>query len=236
MDEVQARQLEITKTKRSNLHKLISKTYQKVAAGIIITAIVSVGTTMLVGDKLAQLKGSTFMIGWVMSFGLLLFAAVRVRTFVKQRENSKANMAFYLIAGIFGLVLTLPFTYYTLDSIGAAFLISGAMFLGLARFGTTTEKDFVSWGRVLLVMLIGAVIVSFIGMFTGMGAGGIVINVLVMLLFSAYIVYDSNQLVKRNQNVATQDIEGISTLMAVELYLDFINLFQRVLALVGDRR
>lgn len=236
MDEVQARQLEITKTKRSNLHKLISKTYQKVAAGIIITAIVSVGTTMLVGDKLAQLKGSTFMIGWVMSFALLLFAAVRVRTFVKQRENSKANMAFYLIAGIFGLVLTLPFTYYTLDSIGAAFLISGAMFLGLARFGTTTEKDFVSWGRVLLVMLIGAVIVSFIGMFTGMGAGGIVINVLVMLLFSAYIVYDSNQLVKRNQNVATQDIEGISTLMAVELYLDFINLFQRVLALVGDRR
>lgn len=235
MDEVQARQLEITKTKRSNLHKLISKTYQKVAAGIIITAIVSVGTTMLVGDKLAQLKGSTFMIGWVMSFALLLFAAVRVRTFVKQRENSKANMAFYLIAGIFGLVLTLPFTYYTLDSIGAAFLISGAMFLGLARFGTTTEKDFVSWGRVLLVMLIGAVIVSFIGMFTGMGAGGIVINVLVMLLFSAYIVYDSNQLVKRNQNVATQDIEGISTLMAVELYLDFINLFQRVLALVGDR-
>src|SRR5699024_1366129 len=194
MDEVQARQLEITKTKRSNLHKLISKTYQKVAAGIIITAIVSVGTTMLVGDKLAQLKGSTFMIGWVMSFALLLFAAVRVRTFVKQRENSKANMAFYLIAGIFGLVLTLPFTYYTLDSIGAAFLISGAMFLGLARFGTTTEKDFVSWGRVLLVMLIGAVIVSFIGMFTGMGAGGIVINVLVMLLFSAYIVYDSNQL------------------------------------------
>ena len=236
MDEVQARQLEITKTKRSNLHKLISKTYQKVAAGIIITAIVSVGTTMLVGDKIAQLKGSTFMIGWVMSFALLLFAAVRVRTFVKQRENSKANMAFYLIAGIFGLVLTLPFTYYTLDSIGAAFLISGAMFLGLARFGTTTEKDFVSWGRVLLVMLIGAVIVSFIGMFTGMGAGGIVINVLVMLLFSAYIVYDSNQLVKRNQNVATQDIEGISTLMAVELYLDFINLFQRVLALVGDRR
>lgn len=236
MDEVQARQLEITKTKRSNLHKLISKTYQKVAAGIIITAIVSVGTTMLVGDKLAQLKGSTFMIGWVMSFALLLFAAVRVRTFVKQRENSKANMAFYLIAGIFGLVLTLPFTYYTLDSIGAAFLISGAMFLGLARFGTTTEKDFVSWGRVLLVMLIGTVIVSFIGMFTGMGAGGIVINVLVMLLFSAYIVYDSNQLVKRNQNVATQDIEGISTLMAVELYLDFINLFQRVLALVGDRR
>ncbi|APT18011.1 hypothetical protein FC62_GL001414 [Amylolactobacillus amylotrophicus DSM 20534] len=236
MDEVQARQLEITKTKRSNLHKLISKTYQKVAAGIALTAVVSVGTTMLVGDQLAQISGNAFFMGWLLSFVLLIAAAVRVRTFVKHRENTKAQAAFYVIAAIFGLVLTLPFTYYTLDSIGAAFLISGAIFLGLARFGTTTNKDFVSWGRVLFVMLLGTVVMTFIGMFIGMGTGGIIMNILVMLLFSAYIVYDSNQLVRRNQNVAAADIEGISTLMAVDLYLDFINLFQRVLALVGDRR
>lgn len=62
MDEVQARQLEITKTKRSNLHKLISKTYQKVAAGIALTAVVSVGTTMLVGDQLAQISGNAFFL------------------------------------------------------------------------------------------------------------------------------------------------------------------------------
>ncbi len=85
-------------------------------------------------------------------------------------------------------------------------------------------------------MLLGTVVMTFIGMFIGMGTGGIIMNILVMLLFSAYIVYDSNQLVRRNQNVAAADIEGISTLMAVDLYLDFINLFQRVLALVGDRR
>ena len=237
MDETQQKHFVVSgaTTKRSNLHKLITETYKKVAYGILLTGLVSIGTTYLIGDKLGSLKSGTFLGGFLASFLLLIVLSVRIRTYVKRRENTKATYGYYLVAAAVGFIMTIPFSYYSLGSIGAAFVISSALFLGLARFGTTTDKDFISWGRVLLMFLIGAVVISLLGIFVNFGTMNIVIDVGIMMLFSAYIIYDSNQLIKRNQDVETQYIPGISTLMALELYLDFINLFQRVLAIVGNR-
>lgn len=236
MDETLKSSLEITQTKRSNLHRLIASTYRKVAIGIGITAVVSLATTSLLGDQLTKMSSWAFFGGWILMFITLIAATTRVHRLVQKRENTKARNAFYLIAAVFGVVLTLPFSYYSLDSIGAAFLISGGLFLGLARFGTTTKRDFISWGRTLLILLIGAVVLSLIGAFVGFSLMSIVINLAIMLLFSAYIIYDSNQLVRRHENIQANDIEGVSTLLAVDLYLDFINLFERILYLIGDQR
>lgn len=234
MDETVKKPLDIAQTKRSNLHKLISKTYRKVAVGIAITAVVSLITTYLVGDSLSKISTGVFFGGWILMFITLIAVSVRIHGLVEKQKARQATGWFYAIAAIFGIIMTLPFSYYSLNSIGAAFLISGGLFLGLARFGTTTDRDFISWGRTLFILLIGALALALIGAFLGFGIASILINVLIMVLFSVYIVYDSNQLVKRNQDIKASDIDGVSTLMAVDLYLDFINLFQRVLYLIGN--
>lgn len=235
MDEVKTNQLEFTKTKRSNLHRLISKTYLKVAMAILLTGIVSFTTSALLGDRLQMIDGEIFFGGWFILFIALITATVKVRSFVAKRENRKANISFYAIAAVFGLFLTLPLSYYSLSSIGASFVISSALFLGLAKFGTNSKSDYISWGKTLLFALIGVIIISFFGIFFSFGSFNIILNIAIMILFSFYIVFDSNQLIKRNQDIETADIEGISTLMAIELYLDFINLFQAILELFGSR-
>lgn len=235
MDQFQLEQRKVTATTQNNLQKLITSTYLKVAGAVFFTGIISFGTTYLLGDRVSQINGKLFAGGWILTFIMVIAAFVKIRSFVEKRENKKALLMFYTIAGVTGLTLTLPISYFSLNSIGGAFLISSAIFLGLAKFGTSTNKDFVSWGKTLFMLLIGSLVLSVIGMFFGLGTTNILLNLFILVLFSGYIVYDSNQLIKRNQNIDVNDIPGVSTMMALDLFLDFINLFQRILWLIGDR-
>ena len=127
---------------------------------------------------------------------------------------------------------------YTGASIFSTFLITAAAFGALSLVGYTTKKDLTAFGSFLIVGLVGLVIASIVNMFLNNGAMGFIISVLGVLIFAGLIAYDTQRLkMSYYQMGGDQAAMGVATSYgALSLYLNFINLFQFLLSIFGDRR
>ena len=154
------------------------------------------------------------------------------------RRNALAQST--CAAAVMGLSISYIFAVYTGASIASTFLATSAAFAGLSLYGYTTKRNLSGFGSFLMMGVIGLLVASLVNIFLASSALSFAISAIGVLLFAGLTVYDT-QAIKVNyiQHARMGDQEWLakSAIMgALQLYLDFINLFTFLLQFMGDRR
>jgi len=159
---------------------------------------------------------------------------------INRLSAAGAQLFFYAFSAVMGLSLSWIFAAFTGISIAQTFLVTSISFAGLSLWGYTTKKDISAWGSFLIMGVIGLIVASIVNMFLGSPAIMFAISVLGVLIFAGLTAYDTQKIkVAYIQHAQSMDSEwlGKSAIMgALNLYLDFINLFMFLLQFMGDRR
>ena len=150
-----------------------------------------------------------------------------------------ATSAFLLYAAVNGITMAAIFLVYTGESIGSTFLVTGGTFAAMSMYGYTTKRDLSSWGNLLFMALIGLIIASVVNIFLQSDALGWVVTYAGVLIFVGLTAYDTQKIKKLSARIDPRDTETFQKAVvmgALQLYLDFINLFLYLLRILGKRR
>lgn len=148
-------------------------------------------------------------------------------------QTTTAKILFCLYSFVTGLTFSTIFVAYRIDSIIMVFGITALTFAIMALVGTMTKIDLTKIGTILLMGLLGIIIASIINMFIGSQTLDLGIIIIGIVIFTLYIAYDV-QKVKYIAQTLEEDKAAI--ICAFELYLDFINLFIKLLRLFGKSK
>lgn len=175
-------------------------------------------------------------------YGFLILELVLVFTFRFNPEKMKspANYAikFVLYSLVNGITLSMILLMYTTASILNAFVSAFALFLVMSLIGFFTKKDLSSLGGILVSMLLGLIITSFINLFFLQSTmADFILSIITVIIFIGLTAYDTQKLkvVYHNYGDSTL-INSLAIGCALELYLDFINLFIGLLRIFGKRK
>ncbi|MGL5670400.1 MAG: Bax inhibitor-1/YccA family protein, partial [Cetobacterium sp.] len=136
-----------------------------------------------------------------------------------------------------GLVLSVVMLIYNPYSILYVLGVTSLIFVGMTIYGLKTKEDLSSYDGFFKGGLIALVIVSLLNLFLKISILGWFISVCAVVLFTALIAYDINRIVKifQSNDLTEEDYNKFSTIGALMLYLDFVNLFLNLLRLFGKR-
>jgi len=216
--------------------------YNKVALGLLLSAALAYLTSSVapVRDLLfrtvdGQYAGMT-MLGMIIAFspiGVLLIG----RMAFKQSPRS-SGIVYWTVVALFGASLGDIALMYRVDSIFMTFLITATAFGSLSLVGYTTKKDLSGFGSFLIVGLVGIIVAMIANMFLHLEGLAFIINILGVLIFAGLIAFDTQKLkLTYYQLGGDQASMGVATNYgALNLYLDFLNLFLFLLRLMGGRR
>ncbi|MCA3642091.1 MAG: Bax inhibitor-1/YccA family protein [Methylobacterium sp.] len=219
--------------------------YNHMSIALAISGLVAIGAFMLgtttgANGRLALTPfGQAIWLSplkWVVMLAPLGF--VLLLSFRWERMSYSALLGtFYSFAAIMGLSLSSVFVVYKLGSIAQVFFITAAAFGALSLFGYTTKKDLSGMGKFMLMGLFGLIIASIVNIFMKSGPLQFAINVIGVLVFAGLTAWDTQRL-KEEYDVVAGDqtlMQKWSLMGALTLYLNFINMFQMLLALFGVR-
>jgi uncharacterized protein len=179
--------------------------------------------------------GHLTVFGWVVMLAPLGF--VLLMSFGFNRLSYPALIGLFLAyAAINGISLSFIFMVYAIGSIVNVFLSTVALFAVMAIAGYTTKTDLTKLGSLLMIGLIGIIIASLINMFMGSERMDYIISILGVVIFTGLTAYDV-QKIKRigMEDDGSTPFKKIAIMGALNLYLDFINLFLYLLRLFGKK-
>ena len=234
---VGARAAQIDEGLRSHMQKV----YGTMSVGMLITFAVAwaVGSN----DALLSIFRDPVtlrpnMLGWIAMFaplGMIFgFGAA-----VNRMSAAGARLFFYAFAAVMGLSMAYIFAAFTGISIANVFLTTSIAFAGLSLWGYTTKKDISGWGSFLIMGVIGLIVASIINIFLGSPAIMFAISIIGLLIFAGLTAYDTQNI--KNTYVAhahhgdQEWLEKSGIHGALQLYLDFINMFQFLLMFMGSQ-
>lgn len=145
------------------------------------------------------------------------------------------SVLFYGYAALNGLTMGVIFAVYSITTISYTFLVSALLFGALALYGYTTKRDLSKFATIFLVTLIIGIVVSIVNIFLGNPLIDTILDWAMLFIFSGITAYDL-QKIKAMQEYDTFDNEKMYIYFAMQLYLDFINIFIRLLSIMGKRR
>lgn len=153
----------------------------------------------------------------------------------KKLSPVAVTILFYLYAFINGITLSTIFAMFEIGTIFYAFFATAALFGGLALYGYTTKRDMSKFGPILMVTLFVGLIVSIVNIFIGSSLVNIVLDWVMLLVFCGLTIYDINKIKRIGEEIGCES-EKLYIYGAMELYLDFINIFIRILSIFGNAK
>jgi FtsH-binding integral membrane protein len=151
-------------------------------------------------------------------------------------SKSTLNILFWAYATVMGLSLSTIFLVYTGESIAVTFFATAGAFAGLSLFGYTTKKDLSGFGSFLIMGVVGLIIAGLVNLFLQSSAMSFVISGLGVLIFAGLTAYDTQRLKEEYVHLRGTEYIGKAVIMgALNLYLDFINMFTFLLRFLGNR-
>ena len=207
-------------------NKVISDTFKWLFIGLLVCFGISyyVSTS---NEMLNLIYGNNkIMIYIVLELGL----CIALSLFIAKLNPIVATILYLLYTSLTGLSLTGIFIVYTHSSIAVAFLVTAIIFGLFAFLGKTTNIDLSKWSVYLFIALIAIIVLEVINLFVMNNTLNMILSIAVILLFSAYTAYDINRLIRTDYDFPNKGI-----FFAFQLFLDFINIFIRLLSLFGRR-
>ena len=247
---VGARAAQIDEGLRAHMNKV----YGTMSVGMLITAlaawaIAGLATTTDQALAAGTMRNGTMLTGlgvalyssvlkWVVLFAPL--AMIFAFGAVMQRASANAaQLFFFVFATLIGVSLSSIFIFYTSYSIVQTFLVTAIAFAGLSLWGYTTKKDISGWGSFLIMGVIGILIASIVNIFLGSPAVMFAISILGVLIFAGLTAYDTqnikNTYLTHAHHGDQEWLDKSAIHGALNLYLDFLNMFQFLLLFMGNQ-
>lgn len=209
-------------------NQVLSKTFLWMFLGLISTAVVAFVTYN--SDIFVNVIAAWPILAIIEVVLVLVFSAT-----LRRCSPTVVTAIFFIYSMINGLTLSSIFYVYDLGSIGYAFLATAVLFGTLAFIGYKTQRDISKLGNILFVGLIVGLILSLVNIFIGSSMMEIGLDWLILAVFCGYTAYDMKVL-KDLSNSGEIAEDRIAIYGALQLYLDFINIFIRILSLFGNSR
>lgn len=173
----------------------------------------------------------------------LIFAELGLVYFLSSRifrmSFATAGLLFAVYSIVNGVTLSLIFLIYEIGSIVSTFFITAGTFGAMAVVGSFLKKDLSIIGRFALMALIGLIIAGVVNIFMRSEGFSFIIAIIGVLVFTALTAYDAQKmknLIAENGYEINENTQKLALIGALELYLDFVNLFLYLLRLLGSRR
>jgi FtsH-binding integral membrane protein len=219
----------------------MNKVYATMSVGTLLTFIVAwaFGTSDALFSILRDPRTlQPNILGWIVMFaplGMVFFFGAALN----RLSAAGAQLYFYAYAAVMGLSMSWIFMAFTGVSIAQVFLITSIAFAGLSLVGYTTKKDLSGMGSFLVMGVIGLLVAMIVNMFLQSPAIAYAVSILGVLIFAGLTAYDT-QKIKNDyiQHAYAMDQEWLgkaAVMGALNLYLDFINMFMFLLQLFGNR-
>ena len=212
-------------------NKLFGKTFFWMFLGLLGSAIIA-WYTYSSGLFVDIILGGYFNV-------LLILELVAVFVFsllFRKLSPVLVGILYFVYAMLNGVTLATIFVVFELSSIVYLFIVSALIFGALGLIGYKTNKDLSSWGIYINVFLIAGILLSIINLFILKSSTfDLILDWLILALFCGVTIYDINK-IKALQTEPNIDQEKIHIYCAMQLYLDFINIFLRILSIFGKRK
>lgn len=218
----------------SKVSVVMKQVYVKMFLALLVSAVASVGVVAVAPQLTVYLVTHTgaYWIAALIELGLVFWISSRLN----KQETALTTALFYLFAVVNGLVLSIIFVAFTPVSILKTFLITAGVFGAMSVYGYFTSRDLTKIGSFLYMALFGLIICSVVNIFWNNGPFGWIISFAGVIIFIGLTAWDT-QKIKRmaamNMGVANG---ALATWGALNLYLDFINLFIYLLRFFGNSR
>lgn len=218
----------------ASLRNYMVKVYNFMAMALCLSG----GIAFLVASSpaLMQLLFGT-PLAWVVMLaplGFVIFFGAKMNKI----SAAQAQTYLWIYSGLMGISLSTIFVAYTGVSIARVFFIAGSVFGTMSLYGYTTKKDLTGLGSFLIMGVIGLIIASIVNIFMHSSALQFALSLIGTFLFIGLTAYDT-QRIKQTYYMFAGDKEMVgkaAVMGALNLYMDFINLFVMLLQLFGDRK
>lgn len=219
----------------------VGRVFTYLTAALAITGLASFwfGTNVHLMEYLIDpITGGRTLLGWVTllaPLGFVLFLGKAIQKLSAQQML----IALLVYSAVMGISLSFIFMYYTMGSIANTFFICSATFGVMAVLGYKTKTDLTGFGMVLRMAVVGLIIAMVVNMFLGSSMMDYIISGVGVLIFTGLTAYDMQMIRKNAAEMLSTGSEMASKLAmasALNLYLDFINLFLMLLRFSGGSR
>jgi FtsH-binding integral membrane protein len=213
----------------------MNKVYGTMSVGLLLTF----AAAWAVGNNAAMMQSLfTGFTRYIVMFAPLIMVFA-FGAMINKLSAAGAQLFFYSFSAVMGISISYIFAMYTGVSVAQTFLVTSIAFAGLSLYGYTTKKDISAWGSFLIMGVIGLIVASIVNIWLQSSALHFAVSAVGVLIFAGLTAYDTQKI--KNDYVAHAahgDSEwlGKAAIMgALNLYLDFINMFMFLLSFLGNR-
>lgn len=210
-------------------NKAFGKVFMWMFIGLLITFlpgyVVSSNDNMLYNI----FSGGTYFILIIIELVLVVYLSARIH----KMQVTTARIVFILYSFVSGLTFGSIFIVFKMSSIMLIFLITAILFGIFALIGRFTKLDLTKAGTILLMMLLGIVICTFVNVFLKNDTLDLFVSYISIIVFLGFTAYDMQKI--KMLSYEFDDEDKIAIIGALELYLDFINIFIDLLRIFGKR-
>lgn len=208
-------------------NKIFSKVYGWMFIGLLISFIT--GYYVSTKPNMVYNMANAYWILALIEIGVCIWLSAGIR----KMQPTTAKILFCLYSFLTGLTLSFIFVVFKIDSIVYVFGITSAAFAIMALIGTYTNIDLTKLGTILFMGLIGIILASLVNLIIGSQVFDLGTTIIGIIIFTLYIAYDVQKIKYISQSL---EEDKAAILCAFELYLDFINLFIKLIRLFGKSK
>ncbi len=211
-------------------NQIMSKTFLWMFLGLFITFLTGYGVSHNEVMIMNIFQNSTYIILSIVELILVIVLSARVR---KMSKNT-ARIFFILYSFVSGLTFSSIFIFYQMTSILFIFLIASIIFLIFGCIGYFTNIDLTKFGTYLMMALLAVFICCIINLFLSNQNFNLVLSIICVLIFLGFTAYD----VQKIKRLSTENIDedNLAIIGALNLYLDYINIFLQLLNVLGNSK
>lgn len=210
-------------------NKLIPKVFLWMTLGLLVTFIT--GYCISLNEKMIM---SIFTKGFYWVFIIAELALVIILSArISKMKSTTARICFLLYSFVSGLTFSSIFLIYNLMSIFYVFVIAAIIFAIFGVVGYFTNLDLTNIGSMLLMGLIGLVICMILNIFIGSEQFNFILTVISLIIFMGFTAYDVQKIKRLGENSSLPE-DNLAIYGALELYLDYINIFLDLLKIIGN--
>lgn len=214
---------------------LMRKVYVWMALALVITGFTAYGVANSPALLMAVYGNKTLFWGLIIAELALVWG---VTAAIGRLSLTTATLLFVLYSVINGATLSVIFVAFSTTVITKTFLVTAGTFGVMSLIGYTTKTNLTSVGKLLFMALIGIIIATVVNMFVKSSGLDLIISYIGVLIFVGLTAYDTQKLknMLAYSDVMDESMQKIALLGALNLYLDFINLFLFLLRIFGGNR
>lgn len=220
---------------RQELSRYTAKTFMWMFIGLMASFVSAIAVNYFPA-LFYTIYGSGFGIWGLIIAELVLVFAISFG--IRKMKPATATVLFFLYSIVNGLTLSSIFIVYDVSSVVYSFVMTALIFGAMALFGYFTKKDLTKLGTICLFALIGCIIFSLLGMLFGLGTTNIIFSCIVIVVFMGLTAFDVQKIKKFYYGFEGDEdmLHKCAIISALELYLDFINIFLSLLRISGRSR